>query len=85
LPLQFMAGESSETHQLDGTEVFAIEGLEPLNQGLTVPTLAVTATRANGDQHVFSVRLRIDTPTEAQYYRHGGVLNFVLRDLASQD
>jgi aconitate hydratase len=83
LPLQFLPGETAETHQLDGTETFAIDGLEPLNEGRTVPLVRVTATRANGENHVFDVRLRIDTPTEAQYYRHGGVLNFVLRDLAS--
>jgi aconitate hydratase len=44
----------------------------------------VNVTRQNGDQAQFEVRLRIDTPTEAEYYRHGGVLNFVLRQLAQQ-
>jgi aconitate hydratase len=44
----------------------------------------VRVTRSNGDVVEFNVRLRIDTPTEAEYYRHGGVLNFVLRQLATQ-
>ena len=83
LPLQFKAGESAATYNLDGTEVFAIRGLDPLNRGETVPTVSVTATRTNGEEVSFEVRLRIDTPTEADYYRHGGVLNFVLRQLAT--
>ena len=83
LPLQFKAGETAETYKLDGTEVFEIAGLEPLNRGETVPTVQVTAKRANGEELKFEVRLRIDTPTEAEYYRHGGVLNFVLRQLAA--
>ena len=82
LPLQFVAGESAATYGLDGTEVYAVHGLEPLNQGETVPRATVEVTRANGEQFDFSVRLRIDTPTEAEYYRHGGVLNFMLRQLA---
>ena len=82
LPLQFLAGESAATYNLDGTEVFAISGLEPLNRGETVPQVTVAATRSNGETVTFAVRLRIDTPTEAEYYRHGGVLNFVLRQLA---
>ncbi|HEV3188528.1 MAG TPA: aconitate hydratase AcnA [Acidimicrobiales bacterium] len=83
LPLQFLPGESSATHELDGTEIFSITGLAPLNQGETVPRVTVNVARANGETDNFEVRLRIDTPTEAEYYRHGGVLNFVLRQLAS--
>ena len=83
LPLQFVAGESAATYDLDGTEVYSVRGLEPLNQGETVPKVTVSAIRANGDEARFEVRLRIDTPTEADYYRHGGVLNFVLRQLAA--
>jgi aconitate hydratase len=82
LPLQYLAGESAATHELDGTEVFSVHGLEPLNRGETVPQVEVSATRQNGETFTFTVRLRIDTPTEAEYYRHGGVLNFVLRQLA---
>jgi aconitate hydratase len=82
LPLQFRSGESAVTYDLDGTETFAISGLDALNRGETVPTVALSATRTNGETVTFDVRLRIDTPTEAEYFRHGGVLNFVLRHLA---
>ena len=82
LPLQFLAGESAATHNLDGTETFSIHGLDPLNRGETVARVTLSAVRENGESLTFEVRLRIDTPTEADYYRHGGVLNFVLRQLA---
>ncbi|MBW4077876.1 MAG: aconitate hydratase AcnA, partial [Acidobacteria bacterium] len=82
LPLQYLAGESAATYDLDGTEVFSVHGLAPLNRGESVPEVEVSATRQNGETVTFAVRLRIDTPTEAEYYRHGGVLNFVLRQLA---
>jgi aconitate hydratase len=82
LPLQFRAGEGAATYELDGTETFAISGLGALNRGETVPIVTLNATRSNGDLVSFDVRLRIDTPTEAEYFRHGGVLNFVLRHLA---
>jgi len=84
LPLQFLPGESAATHGLNGTETFSITGLAPLNHGETVPRVEVDVTRANGEREHFAVRLRIDTPTEAEYYRHGGVLNFVLRQLAQR-
>jgi aconitate hydratase len=84
LPLQFHAGESAETYGLDGTEVFDISGLDPLNRGETVPHVTLSATRTNGEVVTFEVRLRIDTPTEAEYFRHGGVLNYVLRQLATK-
>jgi aconitate hydratase len=83
LPLQFLPGESAESFGLDGTEVYDITGLAPLNHGVTVPKVNVHVTRDNGETFNFDVRLRIDTPTEAEYYRHGGVLNFVLRQLAA--
>ena len=85
LPLQFLAGESAESHHLDGTEVYAVRGLEPLNRAETVPIVTVTAARANGEEESFEVRLRIDTATEADYFRHGGVLNYVLRQLANDE
>jgi len=84
VPLQFLPGESAATLGLDGTEVFDIAGLEALNRGETPATLLITATKTNGEVLSFNVRLRIDTPTEADYYRHGGVLNYVLRHLAKQ-
>ncbi|HVB19076.1 MAG TPA: aconitate hydratase AcnA [Acidimicrobiales bacterium] len=83
LPLQYLPGESSETYGLDGTEFFSITGLDPLNRGETIARVEVDVRRDNGASFSFPVRLRIDTPTEAEYYRHGGVLNFVLRQLAS--
>jgi len=83
LPLQYLPGESAATHELDGTEIFTITGLDALNRGETVPQVNVHVVRENGDESDFVVRLRIDTPTEADYYRHGGVLNFVLRQLAA--
>ncbi len=84
LPLQFLPGESVATYDLDGTEVLDITGLEALNNGDVPSTVHVRATRTSGDVVEFEVRLRIDTPTEAEYYRHGGVLNYVLRHLAAQ-
>ncbi|MFZ1063522.1 MAG: aconitate hydratase AcnA [Acidimicrobiales bacterium] len=82
LPLQYLPGDSAQTYGLDGTETFDIRGLDPLNHGDTVARVSVAVTRVNGDRVDFEVRLRIDTPTEAEYYRHGGVLNYVLRQLA---
>jgi aconitate hydratase len=82
LPLQFLAGDSASSYDLDGTETFAISGLDALNRGETVPTVTLSATRTTGEVVAFDVRLRVDTPTEAEYFRHGGVLNFVLRHLA---
>ncbi|NNN00256.1 MAG: aconitate hydratase AcnA [Acidimicrobiaceae bacterium] len=84
LPLQFAPGESAATYQLDGTETFSVSGLDPLNHGETVGTVRLGVTRQSGEVFEFRVRLRIDTPTEAEYYRHGGVLNFVLRQLATE-
>ena len=84
LPLQYQQGESAQTYGLDGTELFSVSGLAPLNDGETVPFVVLTATRTSGEVVTFEVRLRIDTPTEAEYYRHGGVLNFVLRQLAQR-
>jgi aconitate hydratase len=82
LPLQFLPGESAETYGLTGTEIISITGLEPLNYGETVPQVTLHVIRETGETFTFEVRLRIDTPTEAEYFRHGGVLNFVLRQLA---
>jgi len=81
LPLQFLAGDSAESLGLQGDEVFDIAGVTQLNDGMTPSTLAVTATSADGSVRRFDVRLRIDTPGEADYYRHGGILRFVARSL----
>ncbi len=82
LPLQYLPGESAATYEFDGTETFGFHGVDALNRGELPATLSVTATRLDGESVTFDVRLRIDTPTEVDYYRNGGVLNFVLRQLA---
>ncbi|MGD0880429.1 MAG: aconitate hydratase AcnA [Acidimicrobiales bacterium] len=81
LPLQYADGESAESLALSGREVFTITGLSPLNEGVSPKTVRVTAAI---DDRVseFEVRLRIDTPMEAQYYRHGGILPYMLRQMA---
>ncbi|MCU1481226.1 MAG: acnA [Subtercola sp.] len=88
LPLQFPAGESAGSLGLDGTEVFDITGVEELNEGRTPKTLHVVATpsanSAAGKAVVeFDAVLRIDTPGEADYYRNGGILQYVLRSLVT--
>lgn len=86
VPLQFPAGESWESLGLDGTEIVSIAGLEQLNEGVTPKTVRVTAApsefSAEGKQPVeFDAVVRIDTPGEADYYRNGGILQYVLRSL----
>ncbi|WP_456787329.1 aconitate hydratase AcnA [Cellulomonas sp. P5_C5] len=81
LPLQFPEGESADSLGLDGTETFDITGVTALNEGTTPRTLAVTATKADGTVVAFDAVLRIDTPGEADYYRNGGILQYVLRSL----
>ena len=84
LPLQFLDGESADSHGLDGTETFDILGLSELyTQGDPVGAqVQVVATATDGSSKSFQVRVRIDTPAEADYYRHGGILVYVLRRLA---
>jgi aconitate hydratase len=79
LPLQFPAGENAASLGLDGTETFDISGVTALNDGSTPATVHVTATREGGDPIEFDAVLRIDTPGEADYYRNGGILQYVLR------
>ncbi|MDR0366391.1 MAG: aconitate hydratase, partial [Bifidobacteriaceae bacterium] len=83
LPLQFPAGQSAESLGLDGSEVFDIQGVDQLNSGVTPKTVKVTATHPNGQVTVFDAVVRIDTPGEADYYRNGGILQFVLRQLTA--
>ena len=82
VPLQFPAGQSAESLGLDGTEIFSITGLTALNEGTTPRTVAVRAQRADGSVISFDAVVRIDTPGEADYFRHGGILQYVLRSLA---
>ncbi|MFE4951736.1 aconitate hydratase AcnA [Leifsonia sp. NPDC056665] len=86
VPLQFPAGENADSLGLDGTESFSITGLEELNEGRTPKTVHVVAEpteqSAAGKQAVeFDAVVRIDTPGEADYYRNGGILQYVLRSL----
>ena len=85
LPLQFPAGESAASLGLQGDEVFDIEGVTALNEGVTPKTLQVTATKADGSSVKFDAVLRIDTPGEADYYRNDGILQYVLRNLVRED
>jgi aconitate hydratase len=81
IPLQFPAGESAASLKLDGTEVFDISGIEELNSGKTPKTVHVKATKADGGAVEFDAVVRIDTPGEADYYRNGGILQYVLRNM----
>jgi len=80
LPLQLADGDSIESLGLTGEEEFEIAGVaEPLNAGEAPPR---EVTVQAGDKE-FTVRVRIDTPKEAEYFRHGGILQYVLRSLAA--
>ena len=88
LPLQFPVGQSADSLGLDGTEEFEITGIEELNKGLTPKTVRVvarpTAHSPAGKQPIeFDAIVRIDTPGEADYYRNGGILQYVLRSLVA--
>jgi aconitate hydratase len=76
LPLQYPPGDTAESLGLTGTETFAITGVTELNEGRTPRTVHVTA-----DGVEFDAVVRIDTPGEADYYRHGGILHYVLRKM----
>ncbi len=79
VPLQFLPGQNAQSLGLSGKEVFDIVGL-----GAGEPKqVAVTATPEQGKPITFTVRVRIDTPKEREYYRHGGILQYVLRQLAA--
>ena len=76
LPLQFVNGETAQSLGLKGDEVFSIAGVTALNSGAIPKEVTVTA----GDK-TFAAKVRIDTPGEADYYRHGGIMQYVLRQL----
>lgn len=82
VPLQFPDGESAASLGLDGTETFSVTGLTALNEGVTPRTVVVRAERADGSVVSFDATVRIDTPGEADYFRNGGILQYVLRGLA---
>jgi aconitate hydratase len=79
LPLQFKDGETAASLGLNGTETFAITGITALNTGGVPKELTVTAGSIT-----FNAKVRIDTPGEADYYRHGGIMQFVLRSLLAE-
>ncbi|MGA9676467.1 MAG: aconitate hydratase [Mycobacterium sp.] len=84
IPLQFPDGKSAKDLGLDGTEVFDITGIEALNDGKTPKTVHVKASQAGGGKKEaieFDAVVRIDTPGEADYYRNGGILQYVLRNM----
>ena len=86
IPLQFPAGDNADSLGLTGTEVFTFSGIEQLNDGVTPRTVRVTAhptdhSPAGSSAVEFDALVRIDTPGEADYYRNGGILQFVLRSL----
>jgi aconitate hydratase len=81
LPLQYPVGQNAESLGLTGTETFSISGVTALNEGTTPKTVKVTVTREDGSSQEFDAVVRIDTPGEADYYRNGGILQYVLRSL----
>jgi aconitate hydratase len=81
LPLQFMPGQNAASLGLTGKETFAIEG----GSDATRRTVSVTATLDGSAPIKFETRVRIDTPKERDYYQHGGILHYVLRQLASSN
>ena len=88
LPLQFPSGETADSLGLDGTEEFEITGIEELNRGVTPKTVHVVAkpsahSAAGKPVIEFDAVVRIDTPGEADYYRNGGILQYVLRSLVA--
>ena len=84
LPLQYAEGQNAAALGLTGHEVFAVTGLEPLNDGVTPKTVAVRAVDGENRVVEFDARLRIDTPMEAEYYRNGGILPYMLRQMAGR-
>lgn len=81
LPLQYPTGGTADSLGLNGTESFSFVGITDLNNGVTPKTVNVVATSADGKETIFDAVVRIDTPGEADYYRHGGILQYVLRSL----
>ncbi len=81
LPLQFRDGDSAASLGLTGEEEFDVTGVTALNDGASPREVSVSARRSDGSSVDFSARLRIDTPGEADYYRHGGIMQYVLRSL----
>jgi aconitate hydratase len=82
LPLQFKDGTTAQTLHLDGTETYDVLGLDANLK--PQQDLKLRITRANGASEEVPVRCRIDTPIEIEYYQHGGILPYVLRQLVAK-
>ncbi len=83
LPLQFLAGETAQSLNLSGEEVFEIAGVRDLVENFTAGRQVKVRATTNGQTKEFSALVRIDTPQEALYYANGGILQYVLRQLLS--
>jgi aconitate hydratase len=81
LPLQFPNDVSASSLGLTGSEVFEVRGIEAMNESGVPETVSVVAVRDDGSPVSFDALVRIDTPGEADYFRHGGILPYVLRSL----
>jgi len=79
LPLQFQAGENAQVLGLDGADIFSITGLE---DGAS-KTASITAVKPDGQSKTFQAKVLLMTPKEVEYFRHGGLLHYVLRQLAA--
>ena len=79
LPLQFLAGQNPESLGLSGNETYDITGLQNGN----AKSVQVNATKQDGSSITFEAKVRIDTPQEVEYYQNGGILHYVLRQLAA--
>ncbi len=82
LPLQFQEGSSAQSLSLNGTEIYDVLGLSPSLK--PQQDLTVRVSKSDGSSLEFPVRCRIDTPIEIEYYQHGGILPFVLRQLVAK-
>jgi aconitate hydratase len=82
LPLQFLPNENRETVGLTGSETYAIEGVQ---QAISSGSRARVKAKGEQGEKSFEAIVRIDTPMEAEYYRNGGILPYVLRQLAAKN
>ena len=81
IPLQFKAGENAQTLNLDGSEVISITGFADDLQPGQMATMQMA--RANGETQTTELLVRIDSPVEVEYYKHGGILDYVIRNFLS--
>ena len=83
LPLQYQPGVTAASLRLEGDEVFTVRGIEELNSGTTPRSVRVEAVATDGRTTEFDALVRIDTPGEADYFRNGGILQYVMRQIMS--